>query len=117
MVTIDGQGRARPTSAALELRPEETYRSVDVQTRLRDPTDPFIAAERHPPEWGLARCTAGDARRDSLHRVVGDALPDNPHTQVIPTATSRSAQKRNFRQLAMCMTFLREPLMPPSEVS
>lgn len=116
MVTVDAQGRTRPTSAALDLRPEETYCSVDVQSRLRDPTDPFITAEGHPPEWGLASCTAGDARRDGLHWVAGDPCPDDPaHTRVIPTATSRKAQKRNFGKLAERMTFLREPGMsgPP----
>lgn len=113
MVTVDAQGRARPTSAALDLRPGETYCSVDVQSRLRDPTDPFITVEGHPSEWGLASCTADDARRDGLHWVAGDPLPDNPaHTRVIPTATSRKARKRNFGKLAACMTFLREPMMP-----
>ncbi len=115
MVTVDRDGRQRPTSAALELRPDETYCSIDIQSRLRDPTDPFITTEGHPPGWGLASCSAGDARRDGLHWVAGDPTPENPaHGRVIPTATSRSAQKRNFSRMATCMTFLREPTIPAS---
>jgi hypothetical protein len=72
----------------------------------------------HPAEWGLATCTAGDARNDGTHRVVGQPLADDPaHAEVIPTATTRTAQKRNFKALAEKMRFLRDPVIPPPDMA
>jgi hypothetical protein len=118
MVTTESDGKLRPTSAALNLRRDETGCSVDVFGRLPDPDNPLSVLAGHPAEWGLATCTAGDARSDDTHRVVGKPLPDDPaHAEVIPTATTRSAQKRNFKTLAEKMTFLREPVMDSPDVA
>jgi hypothetical protein len=106
-------GGLRPSSAALELRDGETGCSVDVRERLRDPSSPLDALSGHPATWGLAECPAGAARADDRHRVVGDALRDNQaHALIVPTASSRARQKRNFGKLAESMTFLREPDIP-----
>jgi hypothetical protein len=120
MVTTESDGKLRPTSAALDLRRDlgETGCSVDIQARLSDPEHPLTVLAGHPAEWGLATCTAGDARSDDTHRVVGEPLPDDPaHAEVIPVATTRKAQKRNFKALAERMRFLRDPVMATPDVA
>lgn len=118
MVTTESDGRLRPSSAALELRDGEIGCSVHVQGRLPNPPDPLIVLEDHSQDWGVATATAGDARDQDRHRVVGAPRTDPPpraddraHAEVMPTATSRTAQKRNFGALAAKMTFLQEPVM------
>lgn len=110
LLADDGRGSKRPSSAALELRDDETGCSVDVQGRLLRPEDPESAVAGHPVEWGLARFSTGAARFEDQHRVVGDARMDNAaHALVIPTAASRAAQKRNFSRLARAMEWVRPP--------
>ena len=112
MVTTESDGKLRPTSAALALREGETGCSVDVRRRLADPGEPLTVLARHDAAWGVATCTAADARKDGAHHVISDVLPDNPaHAQVVPTAPSRNAQKRNFKVLAERMTFVQDPVM------
>lgn len=103
-------GGMRPSSAALELRDGESGCSVDVRERFRGPGSPLDALSGYSSTWGLAECPAGAARVDDRHRVVGDPLDDNEaHALIVPTASSRARQKRNFGKLAESMTFLREP--------
>ena len=118
MVAAESGGRLRPSSAALELRDGEAGCSVHVQARLPNPRDPLIVLEGHCRDWGVATATAGDARDQDRHRVVGAPRTDHPpraddpaHAEVVPTATSRTAQKRHFRALAARMTFVQEPVM------
>jgi hypothetical protein len=107
----DGKGGRRLSSGALELRPPEDGCSVDVQGRLADPAKPESVLEGHPSEWGLACFSAHDARA-CRHIVAGDPLPDNKaHALVVPQAQSRSAQKRNFSDLAKRAKLLKEPEM------
>jgi hypothetical protein len=118
MIATESDGRLRPSSAALELRDDETGCSVHVQGRLPNPLDPLIVLEGHSRDWGVATATAGDARDQDRHRVVGAPRTDPPprtddpaHAEVVPTTTSRTARKRNFGALAARMMFLREPVM------
>lgn len=118
MVTTESDGKLRPSSAALELRAGEAGCSVHVQARLPDPQDPLAVLDGHSQEWGVATATAGDARDEDRHRVVGAPREDPPpraddpaHAEVVPTATSRTKQKRHFGALAARMTFLQEPVM------
>lgn len=118
MVATESDGRLRPSSAALELRDGETGCSVHVQRRLPNPQEPLIVLEGHSQDWGVATATAGDARDQDRHRVVGAPRTDPPpraddpaHAEVVPTAPSRTARKRNFGALAARMAFLQEPLM------
>jgi hypothetical protein len=118
LVATTSDGTRRPSSAALTLRDDDIGCSVDVQARLPDPQKPLTVLAGHNPNWGVATCAAGDARADDLHRVVGKPEPDDhAHAEVIPTATSRKAQKRNFKALAEKMQFLREPVMPSHETT
>jgi hypothetical protein len=115
MVTTESDGKLRPTSAALALREGETGCSVDVRGRLEDPDEPLTVLDGHDAAWGVATCTAGAARTDGAHHVVSDELPDNrAHAQVVPTATSKSAQRRNFKSLAERMTFVQDPVIEPA---
>lgn len=108
----DGTGGRRVSSAALELRDDETGCSVEVQERLADPQHPVMLLDGCPPDWGLACCAASDARYQDLHRVVGDPLVDDPaHAHIVPTVIGRKAQKRNFSDLAKRMRWVREPTM------
>ncbi|HTA98829.1 MAG TPA: hypothetical protein VK730_14450 [Solirubrobacteraceae bacterium] len=118
LITRASDGTTRPSSAALTLRDGEVGCSVDILGRLPDPGAPLTVLTGHDPNWGVATCTAGDARADQLHRVVGKPeLGDEAHAEVIPTATTRKAQKRNFKALAEKMTFLRDPVMAPPDVA
>jgi hypothetical protein len=110
LLADDGRGGKRPSSAALELRDGETGCSVDVQSRLARPEDPGSVATGHPVGWGLACFSTAAARFEDRHRVVGDAQVDNEaHALVIPTASSRADQKRNFSRLARAMEWVRLP--------
>ena len=110
LVADDGQGGKRPSSAALELRENDDGCSVDVQCRLADPGAPESALAGCPADWGLASFAAGAARVEDRHRVVGNPLEDNEaHALVVPVATTRAAQKRNFSMLARQMTWVRQP--------
>jgi len=105
----DGKGGRRLSSQALELRPPEEGCSVDVRSRLVDPTHPETVLDGHPPEWGIACFVAADARA-CHHNVAGDRLPENrAHALVLPLADSRTAQKRNFSDLAKRATLIKEP--------
>ncbi len=107
----DGRGGRRLSSQALELRPPEEGCSVDVQSRLVEPTKPGTVLDGHPPKWGLACFSAHDART-CQHNVAGDPLPENQaHALVVPLADSRTAQKRNFSDLAKRATLWKEPEM------
>jgi hypothetical protein len=107
----DGKGGRRLSSQALELRESEEGCSVDVQSRLVDPANRESVLNGHPSAWGLACFLAQDARA-CQHNVAGDPLPDNQaHALVVPLAESRTAQKRNFSDLAKRASLLKEPEM------
>jgi hypothetical protein len=113
MVAREANGQIRPSSAALELREDETACSVDVLERTVAPERPLDVMVGYDERWGLASCTAGAAREEDRHRVVGDPIEDNAaHALIVPTAESRAAQKRNFSTLARRMTFVRNPELP-----
>jgi hypothetical protein len=111
MVSQEGDGKVRVTSAAL-IRRGERGCSVSVQTRLPNPDAPLEILTDHQETWGVAACTAGTARNGGEHNVIGRPEPDNPaHAEIIPTAATRKAQKRSLKALAERMHFIREPVV------
>lgn len=113
MVAREADGRLRPSSAAPELREDESGCSVDILERTATPECPVNVMSGQDPSWGLASCSVRTARADDLHRVVGDPLQDNlAHALIVPSATSRAQQKRNFGIIARAMAFVREPELP-----